>query len=619
MADKWAKVGKSKARSSPVKKTTKPDQQNVNLAAVAEFADPLAPSETSFGSFAEIQERREHQNDSECAGSARGKKPRRRHERAREVKKEVTLEEALQQVDVNNLAAQLEDSRVRFTAYPIVWLKDVADNLHSQLAVVHAESDPLLSGKASNYPLSEVGDDMCALLSEMYDELELDTVRQFYRNLLCLLVEYSEQDVQTYAIRILLQALLFTQTDVFSRKLQEEIPGILKKNVGHSKCFLTLLWALGQMPNGSWSLSLKMWIHCILPLVFESTNRPLQSEIQQHIIQHFSTIVSAMKDDSKSDKLAVVKNVAAAIDVQQFVVLQQAIFENKQLTPKLHEEFLQVYPDLKAFVFSSQPKNQFRNSFPYLLSTLEKTKSDYQAEVLSCLVDCLCEDEHCLILWRQMQLKRLKQSMILIEYLKKRWSEVKWKMPREALQETVRHILVITEDNDKETEHGRQAALFIQDQLCKNAVLPAQSFAWTLKATILIIIILCIIDIVIRKGFKDSFVWNLLDSYGLLVILQAGLHSTWNAMLTASSWLGYHIPLFTSVVIDKCWPFGTQFLRLIEPYWAALSLQGSNFASWIYFNLPQLLTVMRQVISACAQLYVLLSGWASHFWEMLFT
>jgi hypothetical protein len=42
-----------------------------------------------------------------------------------------------------------------------------------------------------------------------------------------------------------------------------------------------------------------------------------------------------MKDDSKSDKLAVVKNVAAAIDVQQFVVLQQAIFENKQLTPKL--------------------------------------------------------------------------------------------------------------------------------------------------------------------------------------------------------------------------------------------------------------------------------------------
>jgi hypothetical protein len=29
--------------------------------------------------------------------------------------------------------------------------------------------------------------------------------------------------------------------------------------------------------------------------------------------------------------------------------------------------------------------------------------------------------------------------------------------------------------------------------------------------------------------------------------------------------------------------------------------------------------VMRQVISACAQLYVLLSGWASHFWEMLFT
>jgi hypothetical protein len=38
MADKWAKVGKSKARSSPVKKTTKPDQQNVNLAAVAEFA-----------------------------------------------------------------------------------------------------------------------------------------------------------------------------------------------------------------------------------------------------------------------------------------------------------------------------------------------------------------------------------------------------------------------------------------------------------------------------------------------------------------------------------------------------------------------------------------------------
>jgi hypothetical protein len=200
---------------------------------------------------------------------------------------------------------------------------------------------------------------MCALLSEMYDELELDTVRQFYRNLLCLLVEYSEQgtncgccvwmcekciiflichgslawlwtvccpfihvclsvclclyvylsiclsvyvlfdfwskwfnlDVQTYAIRILLQALLFTQTDVFSRKLQEEIPGILKKNVGHSKCFLTLLWALGQMPNGSWSLSLKMWIHCILPLVFESTNRPLQSEIQQHIIQHFSTIV----------------------------------------------------------------------------------------------------------------------------------------------------------------------------------------------------------------------------------------------------------------------------------------------------------------------------------------
>jgi hypothetical protein len=97
------------------------------------------------------------------------------------------------------------------------------------------------------------------------------------------------------------------------------------------------------------------------------------------------------------------------------------------------------------------------------------------------------------------------------------------------------------------------------------------------------------------------------------------VHTLIKQFFLVRSWLGYHIPLFTSVVIDKCWPFGTQFLRLIEPYWAALSLQGSNFASWIYFNLPQLLTVMRQVISACAQLYVLLSGWASHFWEMLFT
>ncbi|XP_062507104.1 transmembrane protein 214-B-like [Corticium candelabrum] len=613
MTAQWQTVSKPKGKHGADKKTKKKMAETAANMPVAEIPNPLAPSETTFGAFDELQDRKRQrqllEEDGAHAHSHSHRKPAGRRRQEKEGRKEMTVEEALRQVSVDEVYAQLDDLRDRFKSYPIIWLKDVTHHLHEQFSTVKPEVDPLLMDQTNDYPFCEVGDGLRILLSGMYDELPIETLVSFHVYLLEQLAEHSQQGQQTYATRIMLQALLHKRPDVVNHELQAKVSEILRKHAVNVKCSLVLLWALGQILNDNWLPPLKMFVHCVLPLLFAECNKSLPSRIQQHIVSRFRVIISVVERKFEDNNVAVAKSAASVIDAEQLVSLQHTFFNETRLPAKWRDECKQIYLDLKAIVFTAQPTNQFRNFFSLLLLRLQNGRSEYQEELLSCLLVCLCEDSYCFVLWHEMQARRLKQSMVLMKHVREQWPKVK-KMPRNDLKETVDQFLALIAEREQGegTDEARDAALYLQGQLHYPSILPSQNVTRAVKVIFSLTVALVAIDIAIHRGVKSSFTWMMLESSGGLLVM----HKALQLVLPGISWCAYYIPLYAAMFMERCRLVCLGFLQFISPYWAWLSLQGSNCASWMYATLPSYLLMLRDIIlSASMQLFY----WIYRLWS----
>ncbi|KAJ6661158.1 hypothetical protein lerEdw1_015294 [Lerista edwardsae] len=486
-----------------------------------------------------------------------------------------TLEDALKALDLSELQKELDKSLNMFPENPSVWVKDLAGYLNYKLQA--PRSDPTLSSHPHDYPYCLVNKELRTiiklLLSKSAGVLEL-----FFDH--CIYTMLQELDKtpgeSLHGYRICIQAVMLDNPKIATANLNKYLELLRSHQNRPAKC-LTIMWALGQAGFADLTEGLKVWLSIMLPVLGIRSLAPYAVASLDRLLMMHPNLTKGFGMIGPKDF---------------FPLLDFAFVPNNSLSPSLQEQLRQLYPRLKVLAFGAKPETTLHTCFPSFLSrTTPDCPADMKQELLSCLTECLRLDPLSFSVWKQLYIKHLSQSSLLLNHFLETWDHTSKKV-RKSLQETVHLFQVTNEELTVKGQHNIQDVA-VCSAVCKNLLLKmkASGFPWSRLVLVLLVFTAGFLmhDIRTRGSFHASASAHVLRSSGILSASQQAWNKVSHYSVTGYSWLEANVPLYYSHVMTVLGPN----LQLV---WAkvnetALSVSGkcSAHLGWITDNLPRLI------------------------------
>ncbi|XP_032071780.1 transmembrane protein 214 [Thamnophis elegans] len=451
-----------------------------------------------------------------------------------------TLEDALKALDLSELQRELDKSLNLFPENPSVWVKDLAGYLNYKLQAV--KSEPTLSQHPHDYPYCLVNKELKSIIKSLL--LKAGGVLELFFDH-CIYTMLQELDKSPgeslHSYRICIQAILLDKPKVATANLSKYLELLRSHQNRPAKC-LTIMWALGQAGFADLTEGLKVWLGIMLPVLGIKSLSP-------YAISYLDRLLMMHPNLTKGFGMIGPKDF--------FPLLDFAFMPNNSLSSSLQEQLRQLYPRLKVLAFGANPETSLHTYFPSFLSrTMPSCPSDMKKELLNCLTECLNLDPLSFNVWRQLYIKHLPQSSLLLNYFLETWGKATKKV-RKSLQETVHSFSVTNE------ELAMKGLSNVQDvaactAACKNLLLKmkASGFRWPWLILILLIVSAGFLtyDIKTHGSFQASASVHVLRSSGILSATEQAWNKVSHFSIKGYSWLEANVPIYYSQVATVLGP-----------------------------------------------------------------
>ncbi|XP_042336250.1 transmembrane protein 214 isoform X2 [Sceloporus undulatus] len=483
-----------------------------------------------------------------------------------------TLEEALKALDVSELQKELDKSLSMFPENPSVWLKDLAGYLNYKLQ--SPKSDPTLSQHPHDYPIclinKELRNVIKSLLSKAAGVLEL-----FFDH--CIYTMLQELDKtpgeSLHGYRICIQAVLLDKPRVATADLSKYLELLRSHQSRPAKC-LTIMWALGQAGFADLTEGLKVWLGIMLPVLGIKSLSPFAITFLDRLLMMHPNLTKGFGMIGPKDF---------------FPLLDFAFMPNNSLSPSLQDQLRQLYPRLKVLGFGAKPETTLHTYFPSFLSrTLPSCPADMRKELLNCLTECLNLDPLSFSVWKQLYVKHLSQSSLLLNHFLDTWDKTSKKV-RKSLQETV-HSFKVTNDELALKGPNNAEDVAACQTVCKSLLLKMKTsrFPWLRLALVFLVFSAGFLmhDMRTHGSFQASASARVLRYSGILSASQQAWNKVSHFSAEGYSWLEANVPLYYSHVATVLGPN-------LELAWAktnetATYISGKCSAqlAWLRYHLP---------------------------------
>uniref|UniRef100_A0A1W7RCE0 Transmembrane protein 214 n=1 Tax=Agkistrodon contortrix contortrix TaxID=8713 RepID=A0A1W7RCE0_AGKCO len=451
-----------------------------------------------------------------------------------------TLEDALKALDLSELQRELDKSLNLFPENPSVWVKDLAGYLNYKLQAT--KSEPTLSQHPHDYPYCLVNKELRSIIKSLL--LKAGGVLELFFDH-CIYTMLQELDKtpgeSLHSYRICIQAILLDKPKVATANLSKYLELLRSHHNRPAKC-LTIMWALGQAGFADLTEGLKVWLGIMLPVLGIKSLSP-------YAISYLDRLLMIQPNLTKGFGMIGPKDF--------FPLLDFAFMPNNSLSSSLQEQLRQLYPRLKVLAFGANPETSLHTYFPSFLSrTTPSCPSDMKKELLNCLTECLNLDPLSFSVWRQLYIKHLPQSSLLLNHFLETWGNTTKKV-RKSLQETVHSFSVTNEELAMKGPNNVQDVAACRTA-CENLLLKmkASGFPWPRLILILLIFTagFLIYDIKTHGSFQASASAHVLRSSGILSVSEQAWNKVSHFSVKGYSWLEANIPVYYSQVATMLGP-----------------------------------------------------------------
>ncbi|KAH7975319.1 hypothetical protein HPB52_000580 [Rhipicephalus sanguineus] len=470
--------------------------------------EPLAPLKESTTLYEALQEK-EEQKKPAAPPPKPAKKPPKKKTKEAGAQRPTSLSALLKQVSASEVSQLVTEDRLRFPTNPLLWAKDVVFYLNSQLEGAPAsESQPPFEGRPAGFPLNELAGDVRRQLEEVILGTTDDA-----RSLLW-----------DHCLNGALQAL--AAPSWWSEYRQQQCTRL--PDLPAAACVET--------PTHCDQCLTKVWLELLMPVVGTRAYAP-------YAIDFLSALLSRHPASKNGDANA---GRACNLGVRSLFPLLDAVYGvggRLPLSPERERALRdKLYPRMRDLCYAAAPNRSAY--FPSYLRRLGTGSSQLNAELLTSLEECLCNDPECLSVWRQLFERQASQSVLLLQHLE---AKDGWRRLPRPTQRRLQATLISWRSTTSTSEAALREALSQCQALERK--MGGQSFPWVrllLTTFVLSVGGLIFWDIRIQHGgrFERSQTHVLLKDTGLLSAWQKGSKEAAIYLHQGSMWAAEKLPVW---------------------------------------------------------------------------
>jgi len=579
---------------------------------------PVEESPTIYSLFMQEEEKKERrlEREQQAASSSKPmsnaagptmapKKGAQVQKKAADKKKEKvpTLDEALNEVMVADLQSVIVKDKATFPDHPDVWLKDLVSVLNLKLDKLPTTTDPTFSDKPYDYPSCSLPKQLKSFLLDTLSKMSPQTLHLFLDHCIQSMMNDVMKGLPIYGFHIYIQLLLSFKPNIGISSLPTYL-ALLKDNVTRPQRALCIMWCMGQAGLTDLSSGLKVWFELMLPFLNIRTLAPFA-------VHYLESLFRRHQKALNSANIAFPKR-------EFFKLFDELYSQQPTINVELRGRLLKIYPQLKMVAIGSRPDT---SSCHYFSSFLSRCTVDCQGpkktELLSCLSTCLLVDKQSFSVWRQIYVKNLAQSSVLMRYLADNLDSSMSNIDRRLLRETVRAFHITNDDltSSSSTTSVPAAELQLCVNSCQDLLNPLcrpQSPSQLLAILTMVLVILLLAlsaDIYTSKSFHDCRTVRFLQDVGAVAFVEQAWQRLVLYSTKAWSWLATTIPVYWSNVSSIVLPYFTlasqRLSHLASVLWQAsqpvLQLCSDYIGKltiWLDSKLPWLLELLSIYLNA---------------------
>ncbi|KAI6056207.1 transmembrane protein 214 [Marmota monax] len=511
-----------------------------------------------------------------------------------------SLEEAMRALDVAALQKELDKSQSVFVGNPSVWLKDLASYLNYKLQA--PQSEPTLSQHTHDYPYSLVSRELRGIIRGLLAKASGSLDLFFDHCLFTMLQELDKTPGESlHGYRICIQAILQDKPKIATMNLSKFLELLRSHQNRPAKC-LTIMWALGQAGFANLTEGLKVWLGIMLPVLGIKSLSPFAISYLDRLLLMHPNLTKGFGMIGPKDF---------------FPLLDFAYMPNNSLSPSLQEQLCKLYPRLKVLAFGAKPESTLHTYFPSFLSrATPNCPSGMKKELLGSLTQCLTVDPLSTSIWRQLYIKHLSQSSLLLEHLLKSWERIPKKVQK-PLQETIQSFKLTNQELLKKGSSNNQHVVTC-DVACKGLLQQARGPRppWTRLLLLLLVFAIGFLchDIRSHNSFHASLTGRLLQSSGFLPAGQQVYARLYSYSLQGYSWLeetlpacGSHLLTMIQPSLQQAWAHTNATVSFLSAHCAShLAWFSDSFTSLSQRLQIQLPDTLHQLLHYLRELFLLL-------------
>lgn len=505
--------------------------------------EPLAPLKESTTLYEALQEK-EEQKKPAAPPPKPAKKPPKKKTKEAGAQRPTSLSALLKQVSASEVSQLVTEDRLRFPTNPLLWAKDVVFYLNSQLeGAPTSESQPPFEGRPAAFPLNELAGDVRRQLEEVILGTTDDARSLLWDHCLngalqALAAPSGGQNTGSSSVLgflICLQLLASRHPHIVTSALPK-LKTLRSQHQGRPMACLALLWAASQAGLSSLAAGLAVWLELLMPVVGTRAYAP-------YAIDFLSALLSRHPASKNGDANA---GRACNLGVRSLFPLLDAVYGvggRLPLSPERERALRdKLYPRMRDLCYAAAPNRSAY--FPSYLRRLGTGSAQLNAELLTSLEECLCNDPECLSVWRQLFERQASQSVLLLQHLE---AKDGWRRLPRPTQRRLQATLISWRSTTPTSEAALREALSQCQALERK--MGGQSFPWVrllLTTFVLSVGGLIFWDIRIQHGgrFERSQTHVLLKDTGLLSAWQKGSKEAAIYLHQGSTWAAEKLPVW---------------------------------------------------------------------------
>lgn len=536
----WEVVGKSKKSQNGKVKNPKDDEKKPTKNGT-KVEDIVPHSQIkSYYAGMEIDDTSKPPKEQKKGGEKKNKKQDKKSEPAKP--KPTTIEHAVYEIDLTELASIITTNKVRFSNAPLIWLKEVANFLNSKIQI--EIDDPTFSDYNPNYPLCGIPDDVKSILQKLLEDAGWQDAQLFFDITLTALANDMSRGQPAHGHRLLLQMMAKENPDFCMAAIQKII-SLRNSYQNRPPICLSLLWALGQGGIKSFLVGFKVWNDAFLPLLE-------QKNYSKYVITYLSTLLN-LHEDTK-------------VTQEQYLAMLDLVNNKKNSLPKdLSSKLTSQLFKFKEMYFKNSG-NKLQVAFNQLMKKLPNqylsgsNVDPYNEVILDSLIECLTLDDSCNMTWRQLFHKCSKQSATLIEHINENWDIACPRLNMKSLKVTLTQYMEVCGDNlkGKKKDETVVKTKKICQGLLDNMTTSPRKFPWLWASFFLLIGIAGLISYDVSRvngNFPKSATGKLLNDLGILEQSQHAWRKTLSTSARGYLWLETNVPIYYATTVDTCAPY----------------------------------------------------------------